>query len=154
MSTIGALEASYYLFQPWMQVVGTLIYPIPIAVFLANYAAGPAQMRAWVISGGWMLVLLYCAFGLGPFVFMGPLYRRRCEPGLGLARSMGLGLAYSAYVLIFYVTSWRALSRILRHRGEWTKTPRNAAAGLGLALDSPAHAGGMQVIREIMGENS
>ncbi len=154
VSTIGALEASYYLFQPWMQVVGTLIYPIPIAVFLANYAAGPAQMRAWVISGGWMLVLLYCAFGLGPFVFMGPLYRRRCEPGLGLARSMGLGLAYSAYVLIFYVTSWRALSRILRHRGEWTKTPRNAAAGLGLALDSPAHAGGMQVIREIMGENS
>ena len=72
--------------------------------------------------------------------------------GLGLARSMGLGLAYSAYVLIFYVTSWRALSRILRHRGEWTKTPRNAAAGLEPALDSPAHAGGMQVIREIMGE--
>ena len=85
VSTIGALEATYYLFQPWMQVVGTLIYPIPIAVFLANYAAGPAQMRAWVISGGWMLVLLYCAFGLGPFVFMGPAVPAalRAGPGTG-----------------------------------------------------------------------
>src|SRR5450755_720417 len=47
VSVLGALEATYYLFQPWMQVAGTLIYPIPVAVFLANYAAGPAAMRAW-----------------------------------------------------------------------------------------------------------
>jgi 1,2-diacylglycerol 3-beta-glucosyltransferase len=153
VSTIGALEASYYLFQPWMQILGTLIYPIPAAVFLANYAAGPAQMQNWVISGGWMLVLLYCAFGLGPFVFMGPLYSRRCEPSLGFMRSLGLGVAYSAYILIFYVTSWRALSRILRHRCEWTKTPRNAARRA-VALDRPTPTGGIKALKEIMGEHS
>jgi cellulose synthase/poly-beta-1,6-N-acetylglucosamine synthase-like glycosyltransferase len=150
VSAIGALEATYYLFQPWMQLVGTVVYPIPAAVFLANYAAGPTQMRDWVLSGGWMLALLYCAFGIGPFICLGPLYRRRCEPGLGLGRSLGLGLAYSAYVLIFYVTSWRALGRILRHRCEWTKTPRNAAVPAP-ARERPAHAGSVQVIREIMG---
>jgi hypothetical protein len=152
VSTIGALEATYYLFQPWMQVLGTIIYPIPAAVFLANYAAGPAQMHAWVVSGGWMLVLLYTAFGLGPFVCMGPLYLRRCEPDLGIVRSIGLGVAYSAYILIFYVTSWRALSRILRHRREWTKTPRNAAARRAPARHAaPVAAGGIQVITDIMG---
>lgn len=155
VSTIGALEATYYLFQPWMQVAGTLIYPVPAAVFLANYAAGPAQMRAWALGGGWMLILLYCAFGLGPFVCMGPLYRRRCEPELGVARCLGLGLAYSAYILIFYVTSWRALSRILRHRREWTKTPRNAAARPALQVhERPVPVGGIQVITEIMGGQS
>jgi 1,2-diacylglycerol 3-beta-glucosyltransferase len=155
VSVLGALEATYYLFQPWMQVAGTLIYPIPVAVFLANYAAGPAAMRAWTLQGGWMLVLLYCAFGLGPFVCMGPLYLRRCEPDLGFARAMGLGLAYSAYILIFYVTSWRALSRIVRHRHEWTKTPRNAAARVALpAGRNPVPAGGIQVITELMGGNS
>ena len=155
VSTIGALEATYYLFQPWMQVAGTLIYPVPAAVFLANYAAGPAQMRAWALGGGWMLILLYCAFGLGPFVCMGPLYRRRCEPELGVARCLGLGLAYSAYILIFYVTSWRALSRILRHRREWTKTPRTAAARPALQVHArPVPVGGIQVITEIMGGQS
>jgi 1,2-diacylglycerol 3-beta-glucosyltransferase len=154
VSTIGALEATYYLFQPWMQIVGTIIYPIPAAVFAANYLAGPAQMQAWAISGGWMLVVLYCAFGLGPFVFMGPLYLWRCEPQLGFVRSLVLGVAYSAYILIFYITSWRALARILRHRCEWTKTPRNAAARRALVLDRPAPASGMKTLREMMGEHS
>lgn len=165
VSTIGALEATYYLFQPWMQVLGTIIYPIPAAVFLVNYATGPDAMQAWVLSGGWMLVLLYLSFGIGPFFCMGPLYVRRCEPGLGIAGAIELGLAYSAYILIFYVTSWRALSRILRHRREWTKTPRNAAGRPAAPLtaagtyvpaprEAPVPAGGITVINEIMGGQS
>ena len=46
VATLGALEATYYLMQPWLQLVGTLIYPIPAAVFIANYAAGPSAMSA------------------------------------------------------------------------------------------------------------
>jgi hypothetical protein len=63
---------------------------------------------------------------VGPFLLWGPLYRKRCEPDLSLAQALGLGLAYSCYVLMIYVTSWRALSRIVRGKREWFKTRRNA----------------------------
>src|ERR1700730_6044254 len=57
VSTLGALEASYYLIQPWLQLVGTFVYPVPAIVFLANYAAGPAAMRAWIGQGGGIILL-------------------------------------------------------------------------------------------------
>ncbi len=154
VSTIGALEASYYLIQPWLQLVGTLVYPVPGIVFLANYAAGPATMQAWVLQGGWMILLFYLAAGLGPFILWGPLYLRRCEPQLGIVRATGLGLGYSLYVLIFYVTSWRACYRILRHRSEWLKTARNAESLADLELqDQLATVGGLQMLAEMMGEH-
>ena len=40
---LAALEATYYLLQPWLQLVGTLVYPVPAAVFAANYLAGPGR---------------------------------------------------------------------------------------------------------------
>jgi 1,2-diacylglycerol 3-beta-glucosyltransferase len=154
VSTIGALEATYYLVQPWLQLVGTLVYPVPAIVFLANYAAGPAAMRAWVGQGGWMIVVFYLVVGLGPFILWGPLYRRRCEPGLGLVSAAGLGLAYSMYVLIFYITSWRAFCRILLHRSEWFKTRRNAEFLADTELRGElAPVGGLQMIAEMMGEH-
>jgi cellulose synthase/poly-beta-1,6-N-acetylglucosamine synthase-like glycosyltransferase len=155
VSTAGALEATYYLFQPWLQLIGTLVYPVPLAVFIANYAAGPAQMRAWAAAGGWMIVAYYLTIGLGPFLAWGPIYRKRCEPRVSFVGALALGFGYSLFVLILYVTSWRALVRILRHRNEWFKTRRNAEF---LAdLESPAQptaVGGIQVIREIMGGSS
>jgi 1,2-diacylglycerol 3-beta-glucosyltransferase len=154
VSTIGALEATYYLIQPWLQLVGTFVYPVPAIVFLANYAAGPAAMRAWIGQGGWMIVLFYLVAGLGPFVLWGPLYRRRCEPQLGLVRAIGLGVAYSLYILTFYVTSWRAFYRILRHRSEWFKTRRNAEFLADIELRGQlVPVGGLQMITEMMGEH-
>ncbi len=126
MTTLGALEATYYLLQPWLQLVGSIVYPIPAAIFFANYAAGPTAMRGWILGGGWMLLIFYLIAGLGPFVLWGPVYRRHCERNISMARAIGLGLAYSLFVLIFYITSWRAFSRIIRHREDWFKTRRNA----------------------------
>jgi 1,2-diacylglycerol 3-beta-glucosyltransferase len=154
VSTIGALEATYYLIQPWLQLVGTFVYPVPAIVFLANFAAGPAAMRAWVGQGGWMIVAFYLVVGLGPFILWGPLYRRRCEPGVGIVSAAGLGLAYSMYVLIFYITSWRAFCRILLHRSEWFKTRRNAEFLTEVELGGQLKpVGGLQVIAELMGKN-
>jgi hypothetical protein len=83
-------------------------------------------MESWFLGGGWMIMLLYLVGGAGPFVLWGPMYRRKCERRTGLAASVGLGFAYSLYVFIFYITSWRAFVRILRRRNEWFKTRRNA----------------------------
>jgi len=154
VSTIGALEASYYLFQPWLQLVGTIVYPVPLAVFIANYAAGPAQMRAWVAAGGWMIVGYYLILGLGPFVAWGPVYGKRCERQVGIAGALGLGVGYSLFVTVIYITSWRALGRILRHRNEWFKTRRNAEFLADIESQAPpATVGGIEMLREIIGGN-
>jgi 1,2-diacylglycerol 3-beta-glucosyltransferase len=126
VSRIGALEATYYLSQPWLQLVGTFVYPVPFILLLAGYLAHPAAMASWALVGGWMAAAYYLTFGVGPFLLWGPLYRRRCEPDLTIAQALGLGLAYSGYVLMIYVTSWRALTRIMRGQRDWFKTGRNA----------------------------
>jgi cellulose synthase/poly-beta-1,6-N-acetylglucosamine synthase-like glycosyltransferase len=147
VSVLGALEATYYLLQPWMQILGTIVYPLPIAVFVSHWITQPVTMQAWVRGGGWMIMLLYLIGGAGPFVVWGPLYRRKCERRIGLAASVGLGFAYSLYVFIFYITSWRAFVRILRRRNEWFKTRRNgefqpaaAPSGVGPAVPEPLTA--------------
>ena len=154
VTKIGALEATYYLFQPWLQLIGTFVYPVPAIVFVTNYIAGPSAMRAWVVQGGWMILAFYLVVGLGPFVLWGPVYRRRCEPGLGMATALALGVGYSLFVLIFYVTSWRAFCRILSGRTDWSKTRRNAEFLSELEPSSqPAPAGALQMIEQMMGEN-
>jgi cellulose synthase/poly-beta-1,6-N-acetylglucosamine synthase-like glycosyltransferase len=126
VSVLGALEATYYLLQPWMQILGTIVYPLPIGIFVAHWLTQPFTMESWLRSGGWMIMALYLIGGAGPFVLWGPIYRRKSERRTGLLRSIGLGFAYSLYVFIFYITSWRAFVRILRRRNEWFKTRRNA----------------------------
>ena len=155
MTKVGALEATYYLFQPWLQLIGTFVYPVPAFVFVTNYLAGPAAMRAWVAAGGWMIVAFYLVVRLGPFVLWGPVYRRRCELRLGMATALALGVGYSLFVLIFYVTSWRAFCRILSSRTDWSKTRRNAEFLSELEPSAqPVPAGGLQMIKEMMGEDS
>jgi 1,2-diacylglycerol 3-beta-glucosyltransferase len=144
MSALGALEATYYLCQPWLQLAGTFVYPIPAIVFIANCLAGPHQMGAWVIQYGWWVLVFYLTLGLGPFVLWGPVYRKRCEPGMGFVHALGLGVGYSLFVLLFYITAWRAFFRILWHRSDWHKTLRNAE----LAPDS--HRPGQQAQTDVI----
>jgi hypothetical protein len=49
-----------------------------------------------------------------------------CEPGAKWRQAVGWGFAYVFYLLFLYVVSWRAFSRVLRRRGGWAKTRRNA----------------------------
>ena len=150
VSVIGALEATYYLAQPWLQLVGTFVYPLPIIFFLANYLINPAAMGTWVAAGGWLAVLYYLVGGLGPFVIWGPLYKRRCEPNLTVLQSLGFGLAYAGYTFIFYITSWRAFIRILLKRQEWLKTRRNAEFIGDFKIALP---GAVTGLKEMMGDN-
>ncbi len=126
VSTIGTLEASYYLIQPFLQLLGTLVYPVPYILLLFNLGASPGGLSGWLGDGGWLLVALYAVLGLGPFVIWGPIYARYCERSVGRWRGLGFGLAYAVFILSFYVTSWRAFIRILRGRRGWVKTRRNA----------------------------
>ena len=82
------------------------------------------------------------------------MYRRRCESQIGMVSALALGVGYSMFVLILYVTSWRAFVRIVRGQTDWAKTRRNAEFLTEVEVNSrPAPVGGIQVIREIMGGN-
>jgi len=136
LSALGAAEVMYYLAQPWMQLVGTIVYPIPFVLLGTRAAQDPAQVWAWFIDGAWLLFALYGTFGLLPFLVWGPIYRARCERGGSWLRGVGYGFAYALYIYTFYITSWRALIRLIRGRNGWAKTRRNGeAAGGVIALD-------------------
>lgn len=125
LSTLGAAEMLYYLTQPWMQLLGTLVYPVPVVLLVHRAAVSPGEVWTWFTDGAWILFTVYGAFGLLPFVLWGPVYRARCSPETSLPRSVAYGFGYALYIYTFYITSWRALVRLLRGDNGWTKTRRN-----------------------------
>ncbi|WP_424190466.1 glycosyltransferase [Actinokineospora sp. G85] len=128
LSTLGAAEMMYYLAQPWMQLLGTLIYPIPFLLLATRAATDPTGVWTWFIDGAWILFAVYGGFGLAPFVIWGPIYRARCEPDVSFGRSITYGFLYAVYIYSFYITSWRAAYRLLRKQNGWAKTRRNTEA--------------------------
>jgi 1,2-diacylglycerol 3-beta-glucosyltransferase len=136
LSTLGAAEIMYYLAQPWMQLVGTLVYPIPFVYLGVRAVHDPVQVWTWFAGGAWLLFAVYGTFGLLPFLMWGPIYRWRCDREGSWWRGIGYGLVYAVYIYTFYVTSWRALIRLVRGRNGWVKTRRNTeAATAPIALD-------------------
>lgn len=126
LSNAGVVEISYYLIQPWLWPVGSVIYPLPILIFLNNLLLYPTETTAFLQAGGAALFLFYLLFGIAQFAVWGYLYHQRCEPSAGLLRCIGWGIAYSVMIYLFYVVAWRALARLVSGRGGWAKTRRNA----------------------------
>ncbi|WP_133852169.1 glycosyltransferase family 2 protein [Labedaea rhizosphaerae] len=135
LSTLGAAEMLYYLAQPWMQLIGTIVYPIPFVLLGVRAASDPAEVWTWFTGGAWLLFVGYGLFGLLPFLVWGPIYRARCDRSVGRIRALGYGFAYAVYIYTFYLTSWRAAARLVRKRNGWTKTRRNAETPGVVALD-------------------
>lgn len=123
---MGIVEITYFVMQPWVTLCGTLIHPIPLVVLLYGLTHYPGDVMDFFYQGGFALLAVYLIAGFGPFLIWGPIYAKRCEPGAGMWRGIGWGLAYSVYVVSIYVTSWRAFLRILSGRSGWAKTRRNA----------------------------
>jgi hypothetical protein len=89
----------------------------------------------WFAGGAWLLFAVYGSFGLLPFLVWGPVYRSRCEPSVSVARGVFYGFAYAVYIYTFYITSWRALYRLVRGRNGWVKTRRNTEEHTKVALE-------------------
>ncbi|WP_158895330.1 glycosyltransferase [Amycolatopsis anabasis] len=126
LRTVGAAEMIYYLAQPWMQLVGSIVYPIPMVILAITTIRAPHVTWDWFTGGAWMFFAIYGTIGLLPFVIWGPIYWFHCERKGSVLRGLGWGLAYALYIYTFYITSWRALVRLVRGRNGWAKTRRNA----------------------------
>ncbi|MFF7454144.1 glycosyltransferase family 2 protein [Kitasatospora sp. NPDC008115] len=125
-TTLGFLEVLYFMAQPWLQLVGLVAYLVPILAFSYNAATYPEFTLDFLQHGGAPLLLIYLLIGVGEFALWGPLYRRRCEPGISLRAAVGYGLALALYAAATYVVAVRAFWRILRRKDSWHKTARTA----------------------------
>lgn len=122
----GFLELTFFLVQPWLQLLGVLLYPVPLMLLAVSYLRHPDAAAHCLASGGWIGIAVYLGMSFGQFVVWGPLYRWKCEPHSGRWQSLGWGLAYPLHLLSLYVVSWRAVGRIVTRRNGWAKTRRNA----------------------------
>jgi cellulose synthase/poly-beta-1,6-N-acetylglucosamine synthase-like glycosyltransferase len=122
----GVLEISYSLVQPWIQLMATIVFPLPWIVLIVNYLRHPVLFSQFGASGGWTMLVLYLTSALLQLAIWGIAYWRRCEPDIGFSRAVGYGVAFAILAYISYAATWRALGRILRRRNGWAKTRRNA----------------------------
>ncbi|PZS13536.1 MAG: multidrug transporter [Pseudonocardiales bacterium] len=127
LSNAGVVESCYFLITPWLQVIGVVLWPVLLLLTLlkaADYPAGPGAF----VGQFWPIVGLALIFGALPFVLWGPVYRRNVEPGLSRTRSWVLGAGNAAYLLYTYLSTTRALTRVVLRRQGWDKTRRNTEA--------------------------
>jgi 1,2-diacylglycerol 3-beta-glucosyltransferase len=127
ISTPGALEIAYFLFIPWSQLVGGLVYAASMLLMLYYGVSQPGGFAAWLSDGAWGVLPLFVVFGLAPLAVWGPIYRSRTEPGMTRRRAVAFGLANWIYSYLHYAAVWWAFARLVRRRGDWKKTARTAS---------------------------
>ncbi|PZS21765.1 MAG: hypothetical protein DLM54_03985 [Acidimicrobiales bacterium] len=120
--TAGALEIAYFLFLPWVQLFGGVLYLACLGVMLqVVFTTGASQ---WLSSGAWGVFPLFLIFGVVPLVVWGPVYRRKEDSSVSAAKALMLGVANWPYIYFHQVAIWWAFIRILRSRHDWKKTER------------------------------
>lgn len=126
LSNLGALELTYFLFQPWLQLLGTVLYPLPFVLMLTNFINQPEYAAQFLAGGGWLLLISYAVIGLGEFAIWAIVYRLKSEPDATVLTAVGWGLSYVIYIYLVYIVAWKAAKRFVLGQAAWAKTIRNA----------------------------
>jgi 1,2-diacylglycerol 3-beta-glucosyltransferase len=121
----GALEIAYYLYVPWSQLLGSIVFPVTIGIDLWYVFHTGGSPMEWVTAGAWGVAPLALIFGILPQLIWGPIYRARTG-FVSMRQALFLGLANIAYGYLLQAAVWWALIRILRGRSDWKKTARTA----------------------------
>ena len=122
----GLVELAYCLIQPWIQLIATLLFPLPWAVLGFTYLRNPELAGTFGADGGWSLLVLYIVAAATQLAAWGLVYWWRCDRAIGILRGLGYGIAFTLLVYLSYLATWRAAFRIVRRRQGWAKTRRNA----------------------------
>jgi len=135
ISTAGAFEIAYFLFLPWLQLVGSVIYALCAAIVVGYAVTFPGGLVAWFGGGAWAIVPLFVCFGLGPFLIWGPIYRATARQETSVPMALALGVANWLYLAVNYLAIWWAFVRVVRTRHDWKKTTRLSGLEPGLLAD-------------------
>lgn len=125
ISAAGALEIAYFLIQPWLQLLGGVLYAICGFVLVSGLVQYAGQPEAWANPTTLGVLVLFLMFGMGPLVVWGPVYRLRVDRRTSRRQALLLGLTNTLYLYVNHVAVWTALWRLLRLRQDWAKTERN-----------------------------
>jgi 1,2-diacylglycerol 3-beta-glucosyltransferase len=134
ISTPGALEIAYFLFIPWTQLVGSVVFAASTGLMFYYGLVQPGGFTTWLSDGAWAVAPLFLLFGLAPLAIWGPIYRARVERGLSLPRALALGLANWVYSYLHYAAVWWAFARIIRSRSDWKKTARTVLGPINIPV--------------------
>lgn len=131
----GTLEIAYFLFSPWVQLVGGVVYATLFSSAAYYAFTDPLGVGHWWGGGAWGLVPLFLLFGVSPFLIWAFMYRSRVRPELSLWRALGLGLVNALYVYFHQAATWWAFYRVMTARTDWKKTVRYSQHAVDAALD-------------------
>jgi hypothetical protein len=125
VSTGAAVEIAYFLIQPWLQLLGGVLYAVCGFILLSGVAHSAGHPATLLNPTTFGVLVLFLVFGMGPLVVWGPVYRSRVDRSTTRRGALLLGLTNTLYLYVNHVAVWTALWRILRQRSDWSKTERN-----------------------------
>ncbi len=121
----GALEATYFMLVPFVQLLGLVLWPTAFVAMAAQGAINAGSLATFLAQSWWLLPLVVLT-GIVPFAIWVPIYRRQAAPRAGLREVVVWGLGYWLYMYQNYVCVVRAFARFVSGREGWAKTRRNA----------------------------
>lgn len=123
-SNIGAIESSYFLIQPFIQIIGLVLWPTLFITMIAQGALTMGGLGEW-LAASWFLLPLIFLTGIAPFALWGPVYRRQAAPEKNPLLGILWGFGYWLYMYQNYICVLRATYRLITGRHGWAKTRRN-----------------------------
>lgn len=135
LTASGTLEIAYFLFSPWVQLVGGVVYATLFSSAAYYATTDPQGVGDWWGGGAWGVVPLFLLFGISPFLIWAFTYRSRVRPDLSFWRALGLGLVNALYVYFHQAATWWAFYRVMSARTDWKKTVRYSQQAVDAALE-------------------
>ncbi len=126
-SNAGAVEAAYFLLQPYLQLAGVFLWPTVLISMIVQGWMTKGDVLTWAAQASWLIPLCIVT-GIVPFMLWPFIYGHRDEPA-PLALSLMRGIGYWLYMYLAYVCVLRAFARLLSGRNGWAKTRRNTETG-------------------------
>ncbi|HRC08119.1 MAG TPA: hypothetical protein PLV41_07880, partial [Miltoncostaeales bacterium] len=111
----------YHLTSPFLLLVASLL---TLSLIFAVAAVAVAGLRGYSPGLSWM-AMAYLLVG-APAAVVGTVYRDvERDTRISLWQGILLGHVYVVYGLIWYVSGWWAVWRVIRRQRGWSKTARN-----------------------------
>jgi cellulose synthase/poly-beta-1,6-N-acetylglucosamine synthase-like glycosyltransferase len=111
----------YHLTSPFLLLIASLL---TLSLIFAVAAVAVAGLRGYSPGLSWM-AMAYLLVG-APAAVVGTVYRDvERDTRISLWQGILLGHVYVVYGLIWYVSGWWAVWRVIRRQRGWSKTARN-----------------------------
>jgi cellulose synthase/poly-beta-1,6-N-acetylglucosamine synthase-like glycosyltransferase len=131
ITNAGALEASYFMLMPFLQLIGVFLWPTVFITMIAQGTLTSGSFIAWLDASWWIFPLIVLT-GIVPFAMWPFFYRRRATTGVSILTTVAWGVGYWLYMYQSYVCVLRAFTRLITGKNGWAKTRRNAEFDLRL----------------------